>query len=200
MKDGFLQVGAFEPRSRVNGPGVRAVVWVQGCGQRCPGCFNPGFLPREGGRRVGVGEVTGWIVAANRSADGPIEGVTFSGGEPLDQAEPLAAVARAARTLGLGILVFTGYSRAELEEGREPVWRELIQCCDLLVAGPYAQDRPGAHSLLASGNQELIHVTDRYRGALGSGLRKQTEFRIAADGSTRITGFPQTALLAAIKA
>ncbi len=200
MNDSFFQLGAFEPRSRVNGPGVRAVVWVQGCGQRCPGCFNPGFLPRAGGRRVGVDEVAGWIAAANRSADGPIEGVTFSGGEPLDQAEPLAAVARAARALGLGILVFTGYPRAEIEAGREPAWRELIQCCDLLVAGPYEQARPGAHPLLASANQELIHVTDRYCGMLDGGWRRRTELRIAADGVSRVTGFPGATLLAALKA
>ena len=180
-------------------PAFALVVWVQGCGQRCPGCFNPGFLPRAGGRRVGVDEVAGWIAAANRSPDGPIEGVTFSGGEPLDQAEPLTVVARAARALGLGILVFTGYPRAAIVAGRETAWRELVLCCDLLVAGPYAQDRPGAHPLLASANQELIHVTDRYRGTLDGESRRRTEFRIATDGGTRVTGFPGKTLLAALK-
>ena len=69
----YLQVGAFEPRSLVNGPGVRAVVWVQGCGRRCPGCFNPEFLPFEGGRAVPVAEVIQWIAdsaaAGNRAPD-----------------------------------------------------------------------------------------------------------------------------------
>jgi anaerobic ribonucleoside-triphosphate reductase activating protein len=195
MKDGYIWVGAFEPRSTVNGPGVRAVLWVQGCGKRCPGCFNPEFLPREAGRLVGVDEVVGWIVAANGSPDGVLEGVTFSGGEPFDQAEPLAEVAGAARGLGLGVFVFTGYPWRELELGREPGWRELIRGCDLLVAGPYEQDRPGAHPLLASGNQELVYLTERYRGWLFGGLRKQTELRIASDGGVRLTGFPSATLI-----
>ncbi len=215
-----LRLAAFEPRSLANGPGVRAVVWVQGCGKRCPGCFNPEFQAREGGCEVTAEEVLRRIAVAEG-----IEGVTFSGGEPFDQAAALAEVARGAQARGLGVVVFTGYTRGELEEvgsgkwkvgsGREnsgkwkvesggepgvddlstfnfplstaPV-RELIAASDLLVAGPYERERLQRHALLASANQELVFVTERYRQAV-EGLRRRVEFRIGG-GEVRVTGFP----------
>ncbi len=185
-----LRVAAFEPRSLVNGPGARAVLWVQGCGRRCPGCFNPEFLPIEGGLNVTTDEVARWIEEAGRSENGPIDGVTFSGGEPFDQALALAVVARSVRERGLGVLVFTGHPWADLKSGSGPGWTELVAASDLLVAGPYQRESAGAHPLLASGNQELIHVTSRYRNCVGTGVRRRVEFRIGADGDARVSGFP----------
>lgn len=184
-----LRVAAFEPRSLVNGPGVRAVLWVQGCGRRCPGCFNPNFLPRDGGREVEVGEVLDWTAAAGASGLEPVEGVTFSGGEPFDQAPALAAVARGVRERGLGVVVFTGHSWADLRTGNGPGWQDLVAASDLLIAGPYEAGNPGTHPLLSSGNQELVHVTGRYREAVAwAGERRRVEFRIGGDGALRVSG------------
>lgn len=73
-----LRLHAFLPRSRANGPGWRSVVWVQGCSLGCPGCFNPQTHNREEvGEAVEVAEVMQRILAAGT------EGVTVSGGEPL---------------------------------------------------------------------------------------------------------------------
>jgi pyruvate-formate lyase-activating enzyme len=44
-----IRVRAFEPASRANGPGLRAVVWFQGCTRACPGCFNPATHDPRGG-------------------------------------------------------------------------------------------------------------------------------------------------------
>ncbi len=271
MQDGddnlTLRVAAYEPHSLANGPGVRAVLWVQGCGRRCPGCFNPEFQPREGGRLVPVAEVAAWIgtaaggrsrigveggrgredgggwmpeagcqrpdagnrrgtpdrvpgraaadpetarearpgvgfgapdllgdgaVLAPRAYSGTIEGVTFSGGEPFDQAVAVAAVARAAQAMGLGVLVFTGYPWCELRQGTGAAWADLLAATDLLVAGPYEQDRPGTYPLMASANQELVHLTERYRTAVTqAGGGRRSEFHIAVDGTVRVTGFPR---------
>jgi anaerobic ribonucleoside-triphosphate reductase activating protein len=57
-----LQLAAYLPRSRANGPGLRSVVWVQGCLFRCPGCFNPDFLPFAGGWVVPAAEVAEWLL------------------------------------------------------------------------------------------------------------------------------------------
>ena len=182
-----LRVAAFEPRSLANGPGVRAVLWVQGCGRRCPGCFNPGFLSSEGGRDVSVDEVVAWIAAAAQSESGPIEGLTFSGGEPFDQASPLAQVAGAARAQGLGVLVFTGHPWEDLETSADPGWRALLAATDLIVAGAYERERPGTHPLLSSANQRLVFLTDRYRHH-DFGCKRRIELRIAADGTVRASG------------
>jgi len=195
-----VRVAAFEPRSLVNGPGVRAVLWVQGCGRRCPGCFNEGFQSREGGREVDVRDVLDWIGAAKG-----IEGVTFSGGEPLDQAEALGELACEVHAMGLGVVVFTGYEvwgagclpgtvRKALwcSGGMRASWRALLAETDLVVAGPYDRTRPMSHPLLASANQRLLYLTDRYRDRRLRGGRR-VEYRIGVDGSVRTTGLPAQA-------
>ena len=70
-----LRIGAFEPHSRVNGPGVRAVIWVQGCRRHCPGCSNPEFQDPEGGTVTCVADVLAKVEAAR-----PVDGISLSGG------------------------------------------------------------------------------------------------------------------------
>lgn len=184
MKNDCLHIAAYLPRSRANGPGLRSVLWVQGCPFRCAGCFNPDFLPFAGGREVATREVADWMLAESET-----EGVTFSGGEPFAQAGALAEVAERVRAAGKGVLVFTGYDAIELRSSRNPGFRRLLQAADLLVAGRYRSEMPGRHPLLASANQELVLLTERYRGA-DFGGRRRTEFRIAASGAITVSGFP----------
>ena len=122
-------------------------------------------------------------------AESETEGVTFSGGEPFAQAGALAEVAERVRAAGKGVLVFTGYDAIELRSSRNPGVRRLLQAADLLVAGRYRSEMPGRHPLLASANQELVFLTERYRGA-DFGGRRRTEFRIAASGAITVSGFP----------
>ena len=179
-----IQVAAFEPRSSVNGPGIRAVLWVQGCHRRCPGCSNQAFLPFSGGCEQKIDQVFERILASRG-----IEGVSFSGGEPFEQATPLAKLAHQCRTAGLSVLVFTGYT---LDELYSPAYKALLDQTDLLVAGPYDQDKPQQDSLLASANQTLHFLTNRYRDSFPIHTPRRTEFHIASDGTIRITGFPSS--------
>ena len=80
-----LRLHDFLPRSRANGPGLRAVIWVQGCSLGCPGCFNPGAQSLMGGHEVAVGHLRERLLAFG----GDMEGLTVSGGEPLQQMRPL---------------------------------------------------------------------------------------------------------------
>jgi anaerobic ribonucleoside-triphosphate reductase activating protein len=180
-----LHLAAYLPRSRANGPGLRSVAWVQGCPFRCPGCFNPDFWPFTGGQQVTVEALAGWILAEPAT-----EGVSFSGGEPFAQAAALAQLAERVRDGGKGVLVFSGFPAAALEASSHPGFRRLLAAADLLVAGPYERDRPCRHPLLASANQELVYVTQRYRG-LDLGPRR-VEYRIGAGGKMTVTGFPAT--------
>jgi anaerobic ribonucleoside-triphosphate reductase activating protein len=142
----------------------------------------------QGGNLVEVSEVINWIVEAMRESS--LEGITFSGGEPFDQAVPLSQVASKARELGLGVLVFTGYTWNELQSSREAGRQELLGASDLLIAGPYEEGNPGNHPLLSSANQQFIFLTGRYRDALAAPARRRAEYRIGADGIIRVLGFP----------
>ena len=79
-----INLAGFLARSSANGPGIRSVVWVQGCPLNCEGCFNPQFLPFTPAQQVTPSALAERICALE-----PVEGVTFSGGEPLMYAEPL---------------------------------------------------------------------------------------------------------------
>lgn len=184
MKNDYLHIAAYLPRSHANGPALRSVLWVQGCPFRCAGCFNPDFLPFAGGRKVAPRDVADWMLTESET-----EGVTFSGGEPFAQAGALAAVAERVRAAGKGVLVFTGYDAVELQSSSNLGFRQLLEAADLLVAGRYRSEMPGRHALLASANQELVFLTQRYWGA-DFGGRRRTEFRITASGAITVSGFP----------
>src|SRR5512146_912679 len=89
-----LNVAAICPTTRALGPGVRAVVWVQGCAFHCPGCIAPDWIPIRPARLVKPE-----ALAEELLADPEVTGLTFSGGEPMLQASALARLARAARNM-----------------------------------------------------------------------------------------------------
>lgn len=185
MHDRFLQVAAYLARSRVNGPGLRSVVWLQGCHLRCPGCFNPEFWPFEGGQSYSVTALADLLIQ-----DPEIEGVSFSGGEPLAQGDALLNLLKLLRIANKGILVFTGIAGTTLRSSSDPVILELMKHVDLMVAGPYDRLHPSNQPLLASSNQELMYLSNRYKNRqLGP---QRAEYRIDSTGLVTITGFPKT--------
>jgi anaerobic ribonucleoside-triphosphate reductase activating protein len=159
----WLRIHAFEPYSRANGPGVRAVIWVQGCSLGCPGCFNPETHSPTGGERVPVEDLFRRVVALeNKDA---IEGITVSGGEPLQQRRPLLALLRRVREeTSLSTLMFTGYTWDEIQRMSDA--GALLACVDVLIAGRYdASQRIAGGSengLRSSANQTVHLLTDRY--------------------------------------
>ncbi|HNT78780.1 MAG TPA: 4Fe-4S single cluster domain-containing protein [Anaerolineae bacterium] len=152
-----LRVARFLPGSRANGPGARAVVWMQGCTLGCPGCFNPEMQPPEGGTLTPVDALFAQIVALGDA----IEGVSFSGGEPLQQFDPLLALLeRIRRETALSTLIFTGYTWDEVQVF--PAAAELLACADVFIAGRYDATQPLGHGMLGSANQTIHLLTDRY--------------------------------------
>lgn len=146
-----LRIHHLAKGSRANGPGVRTVVWTQGCSIRCPGCHNPGTWDPAGGREVPVAEL--------------LEGVglrlTLSGGEPFEQAAACAALAEGVRARGGDVVVFTGRT---LESLTSPSERRLLAATDLLIDGPWEMERSLRTSpLRASANQRLHFFSPRIR-------------------------------------
>ncbi len=192
-----LLVAARLPDTEAEGPFLRYALWLQGCSLRCPGCCNPGMLPSEGGTVLGVEALRAEICAAPG-----IEGVTLLGGEPFEQAGPLAELARGVRRTGLGVMAFSGYTLDELRSrpGAGPLLAEI----DLLVDGRYqATRRSDRRRFVGSDNQRVHFLTERYRdlddgaGGLGAGAGPG-EVRIRG-GRLFVSGAPDAGLLAALR-
>lgn len=180
----LINMAAFLGKSQANGPGLRAVIWVQGCPRRCPGCFNQDMLEFRDNRLLTIAELMNLISCKE------IEGVTFSGGEPFCQAAALAVLARRLRAQGLNIIIFTGYTYSELAAATNPAWNSLLASADLLIAGPYRKNMPSYSYLLGSANQELIFLSDRFKNHPDMSVRQERTMEITVDtaGNVTVTG------------
>lgn len=161
----LLNLAGSVAASHANGPGRRAVLWVQGCRRRCVGCHNPSALAHVVNSIVEVDAVVGWYRRQQ-----PLRGMTLSGGEPFEQALALAAVARAVRGLGGDVIAYSGYTLHELRAGGPPHAGEMLAAIDLLVDGPYRQELASALPLRASSNQRLHFFSARIRAEEVEGL------------------------------
>lgn len=149
-----LRVDGLYYESVVDGPGLRDVLFVQGCPHRCPGCHNPGSWDFSGGTEVDVAEVKAAIPSSPI-----IRGVTFSGGEPFCQAAPLVEIARHIKNLGLDLWVYTGYTWEELINNPNPEVRELLTLTDVVVDGRFVQAQADKSlPFRGSANQRIIDV------------------------------------------
>lgn len=171
-----LRVHAIERHSRANGPGVRTVIWVQGCSLGCPGCFNPATHP-AGGQGIEVEALAREVRAA--AADG----LTVSGGEPFEQPEALLALVTA--LAGTSIIVFSGFTRAEIE--RQELGPAILARIDVLVDGRYVEKRRLARGLRGSSNQVVHLLTGRHRMA-DIEATPIGEVVIGPDGEVRVSG------------
>lgn len=182
----ILNLHEFVSRSRANGPGNRAVVWVQGCSRRCPGCFNTDTQPFDAREVATVEELEGRIL----SLEG-IDGVTFSGGEPFEQAQALAELAKVLRACGMSVVCYTGYTLEQLRSGNREDWDALLEQIDLLIDGPFVQEQRCSEPYRGSANQEYHFLTGRIRPGEVYGNHQTAEFTLGADGTVEQTGFPE---------
>lgn len=152
----YLRIAGIIKESIVDGPGIRMVVFAQGCKHKCPGCHNPETHSFDGGELVTVESI---IEKAKRNP--LLDGITFSGGEPFEQAEAFAVLAREMRKLNLDIMTYTGYTYEYIEKNlsKHSGWEELLNETDILVDGRYEEDK---RNLLlkfrGSENQRVIDV------------------------------------------
>ncbi|MFD6323041.1 4Fe-4S single cluster domain-containing protein [Streptomyces sp. NPDC058442] len=145
------------------GPGQRLGIWFQGCALACPGCMSRHTWAPEGGTAEDVsGLLRMWEEALGRGA----EGLTVSGGEPLDQAEALTELLVGAARIrdraaggadGADLLVYTGYEPDELTAAR----RRALRGADAVITGRFRVERPTRLVWRGSANQRLRPLTPR---------------------------------------
>jgi anaerobic ribonucleoside-triphosphate reductase activating protein len=170
----IARVHAIEPRSRANGPGVRFVVWLQGCTLGCPGCFNPS-THSGGGRELEV-EALDFSGA---------DGLSLSGGEPMQQPAAALALLTHARSRGLSTLMFSGYTLDEIRA--LPLGTEVLAQLDVLIDGRYVAGERLATGLRGSANQRIHLLTARHTLAEVEAT-PVAEIRIASTGEVVLTG------------
>jgi anaerobic ribonucleoside-triphosphate reductase activating protein len=183
-----MPIAQVVPCTEAEGPGKRFAVWFQGCPLRCPGCCNPEYLPFKGGETKTLREMAGRMRQAREETG--IEGITLLGGEPSAHAGGAAALARAARELGLSVMTFSGYTIEQLRETPDPAVGELLALTDILVDGPYDRTQPDdERRWIGSRNQRIHFLTDRYHYD-GQWRRRNTlEIRVRG-GEITVNGFP----------
>lgn len=185
-----MRISRLHAPVTVLGHGRRVGIWVQGCTLACPGCASRDTWDAEGGREVAVDELLTTVLELGVEADG----LTISGGEPLQQPTELADLLRGvrasntARERGWDILMFTGLEVAEWDDHQ----RAAADLVDAVVAGRYRTAEPGADMLRASGNQELrlLSPLGRERYARGGPLSQELQVVLDEHGLTMI-GLPR---------
>lgn len=153
-----LRISGCLSDSIVDGPGMRYVVFVQGCPHHCPGCHNPQTHDFSGGYLADTEEILRQI-----AADPLMGGVTFSGGEPFCQAGALCALGEQIKALGKDLTIYSGYTFEELlQKGKEnPDIMRLLQICDLLIDGRYIEaQRDLSLRFRGSSNQRIIQLRE----------------------------------------
>ncbi len=190
--------------SRANGPGLRAVVFFQGCSIGCVGCWNPQTHPFH---RTEIKVVAVVQEVLRSRQEHTLEGITFSGGEPMQQADSLLQLIRGLRRQApeLSFGMFSGYAEHELDQGqywiwgdgsseqhRKRLWQEIRGCLDFAILGRFNQAQPSNLPLRTSRNQVLRLFSDRYTPADFS--EQLTEVNIKEDGQVEVTGLPTLGL------
>lgn len=152
----LIRLAGLVPESIVDGPGLRFAIFVQGCPHRCEGCHNPETHDFNAGRLADTERLF------QKIQEYPlIHGVTFSGGEPFCQPEPLAALAKALKAAGYHLMCYSGYTFEELlERSKEDLHtRELLERLDLLVDGRFELAKRSLElKFRGSRNQRILDV------------------------------------------
>ncbi len=129
-----LRLAGVIRESVVDGPGWRFVVFAQGCKHNCEGCHNPETHDMNGGYESSAERI---IEAVKQ--DKLLKGVTFSGGDPFEQAENFSVLARMVHELGLDVVTYTGYTFEQLYKGmaKNEGWQHLLEQTDILIDGRF---------------------------------------------------------------
>lgn len=187
-----MRVNYILPRSEANGPGTRFTIWVQGCSIHCPGCSNTDAWSFEKGENISVKSL-----AYNILTTSEIDGVTITGGEPLDQLEETIALCRI--LFGkISVFVTTGYTKDYIDNALylekrsaglfDLRYSEILKITDILCTGPFDKDLICSGEWKGSSNQEIHYLT-----AMGKTQSRipvtLKEFFIKPDGQTLETGF-----------
>ena len=168
--------------SKVNGPGNRFVLWTQGCSKGCSECFNPETWSTNIYKELSPLQLFELI------KNFEVDGVTISGGDPLEQEDELLELLMLLSTIRLskGVILFSGFTRAEISSN---IIREnCLRYIDVLIDGRYEKNLKVDFSLKGSSNQEFYFFSNKISS---DELCFDQEIEISSlEGDIMMTGFP----------
>jgi anaerobic ribonucleoside-triphosphate reductase activating protein len=173
-----LKINYILEKSKVQGPGNRFTIWVQGCSIRCPGCNNKDTWDFNAGKWVDVDQLSTQIIKSN------VDGLTLSGGEPLEQ---FPAVFRLVKKVFefKNIFLCSGYLFKYIKSN----YKEILDFVDIICAGPFDATKICQSQWKGSENQQVIYLTDRGKTIQNLPIYKK-EYRInKRTGEIILTGF-----------
>ena len=143
----------IQPDSILDGSGIRTVIWFQGCLHNCEGCQNPETHDMNGGMVVDIDEIKMKLKNLKYQS-----GITLSGGDPFFQPEAALEIAKFAKSIGLNVWAYTGFTFETLFNG-DKKRRDLLEYVDVLVDGKFMLDKKSLNcKFRGSTNQRLIDV------------------------------------------
>ena len=185
-----LRVAEFIERSDIYGPGHRSVIWVQGCTLACEGCWNTEMWAHSGAELLSVNSLHERLI----SIEG-VAGVTFLGGEPLQQSPALLDLIRLQTDAGRSVMIYSGYEKEELNE----VQQACVDLCDVVILGRYQQElRNTSLRWRGSSNQVIESPTGRFEVLDDHDGFQEIEMHIDEHGTFRMVGYPDEELIEAL--
>jgi len=165
-----IRVAGIINESIADGPGIRMVIFAQGCQHNCRGCHNPHTHSFDGGELVDIDKII-----SDLKKNSLLDGVTLSGGDPFEQAKKFAVLANEVKKIGMNVITYTGYTYEQLVEYslNRKGYKELLENTDMLVDGPFImEERNLLLKFKGSNNQRIIDVPNsiKYQKVVLAGI------------------------------
>lgn len=169
------------------GPGIRYIIWTQGCDQQCEKCITPESRPKNAGYEIDVNNLAADVILNEN-----IDGITISGGEPFLQSAALSCLLKEIKKARpqLTVIAYTGLKYEQLLGKNET--SDLLSLCDVIIDGQYIDSLNDNKGIRGSSNQRIIPITnrlDRFLNTMATCSRKQDRVADTAGNVTAI-GIP----------
>ncbi|MDR0337882.1 MAG: anaerobic ribonucleoside-triphosphate reductase activating protein [Planctomycetaceae bacterium] len=150
-----VRIAGITKESVCDGPGIRFVIFTQGCFHCCEGCHNPQTHDPNGGYEISIAELLAMV-----DENPLLDGVTLSGGEPFLQAGVLSEFAKECHDRGLSVMVYTGYLYEEIVAKADKIdWQKLLDLTEILVDGRFVREQATQEiPFIGSTNQRVLNL------------------------------------------
>ena len=179
-----LNIFKMLSKTKVEGPGIRFCIWVQGCSKRCKGCFATNTWSHKENMVCDV-DMLYSIIRRQRG----IEGVTFLGGEPFEQPEALSILAEKLQKARLSVVTFTVLNYEDLKASKNKHIQNLLKYTDLLIDGGFEEDKFDlSRPWVGSKNQRYLFLSNRYSMEDVNNSSNKLEVRMNKSGFIFVNG------------